>query len=168
MPIEDENTVNEFEDREDEVLAIYLESAARRASITIESYIETRLLQGADAVLIEQELLADLNTGGRIFGEFRNSIKATAHGNMRRVSDIGNYTENGIEIDYTWVTVQDSRVCPDCRPRHGIEKKFAAWEVEGTPRSGWSICRQHCRCFLASSEGPAMPAEPVIRKRRKK
>lgn len=168
MPIEDEDTINEFEDRENEVLEIHLVSAAQRTAVTIEEYIETRLLQGASRDLVMQELLADLNAGGRIFGEFRNTIKATAHGNMRRVADIGNYTENGLEVDYTWVTVEDQRVCPDCRPRHGKEKTMGVWEAIGTPRSGWSICRQHCRCFLVTSDGPAMPAEPVKRKRKRK
>lgn len=165
----DPNIYEELEDRENEAMQIQLSAAVQRTAITINEYVAMRELTGATRLEIERELLDDLNNGGRIFGEFRNAIKATAHGNIRRVSDIGNYTENGIEIEYVWVTVEDSRVCDDCSPRHMQTEKWSEWEVLGMPRTGWSVCRSNCRCFLAATDAPAeLPRTPVKRQRKRK
>ena len=165
----DEEIIDELELREQASMTILLSAAAERTAITINEYIQLRLTQGASAKFIEAELIKDLNEGGRVFGQFRNAVKATARGNLRRVADIGNFTENGIEIDYTWITVQDNKVCPDCGPLHGDTRKWDEWEgsIFGLPRSGGTVCRDNCRCILALSDAPAFPAEPVIRKKRK-
>lgn len=165
----DEDVFKELEERESEAMLIQLTAAVQRTAITLQEYISMRALSGVDLSIIENELLNDLNNNGRIFGEFRSAIKATAHGNLRRVSDIGNYSENGIEVEYIWITVQDSNVCPECSPRHGQEEKWKVWEVLGLPATGWSVCRSNCRCYLALPEGVALaPEKPVIRARRKK
>ncbi len=162
----DEKLFNDLEERELKVLEIALFTAAEVTSLRLEEYIQTRLLQGATASVLEKELLTDLKEGGRLFGEFRNAVKATAHGNMRKIADIGTYAYEGISGQMLrWVTVQDNKVCPDCLPRHGNEKTLELWEVEGLPRSGWSVCRNHCRCVLVNTQGQDLPV--VIRKRRK-
>lgn len=165
----DEEIIKELDAREEALMTIALTASVEKSAITIQAYIESRILQGIEAATLEAELLRDLNEGGRIFGEFRNAIKATARGNLRRTADIGNYSETGVEIDYTWVTVQDSNVCPDCMPLHGVSRKWDKWEEgsSGLPRSGGTVCRSNCRCFLAMSNAPAMPEKPVIRRKRK-
>ena len=165
----EENVLRELEDREDAAMQIQLTAAVQRSAVTIQEYISMRQLSETSDSIILAELLDDLNNNGRIFGEFRNAVTATAQGNLRRVSDIGQFTENGVEIEYVWITVQDDKVCPDCAPRHRRKEKWVKWEVLGLPATGWSVCRSHCRCTLAPTGTPAqVPETPIKRARRKR
>ncbi len=165
----DKEILDELEQIENETLQIQLIASAERAAITIDEYVDLRLLGGATREMIKAELLEDLRTGGRIFGELKNSLKATAHGNTRRVSDIGTYSEKGVAIKYTWVTVEDPKRCPDCKSQHLRSLTWKQWEAEGRfPRNGWSICRRNCRCFLMASDAPGFPETPIFRERRRK
>lgn len=159
----DENILNIMGNKENEMLLIRLLTSVSITSVRLDEYVKISLLQGRTEQEIEAELTKDLEEGGRIFGEFRNSIKATAHGNIRRVSDIGQFAFEGIEKMMRWITVQDQRVCDDCMPRHNKSKTMEAWEVLGLPRTGWSVCRDNCRCVLADSELEL----PVIKRERK-
>lgn len=40
------------------------------------------------------------------------------------------------------------KTCPDCLSRHGQIDTAANWRRRGMPRSGWSVCRERCRCQL--------------------
>lgn len=53
-----------------------------------------------------------------------------------------------------WVGEDDERTCPDCLPRINSEevKTLKEWESIGTPRSGWSVCGEHCRCDLVEPD----------------
>lgn len=159
----DENILDILGDKESNMLVIRLLTNINITSVRLDEYIKISLLQGRTAEEIERELLNDLENGGRIFGEFRNSIRATAHGNIRRISDVGQYAFEGVTKDMRWVTVEDKRVCPDCMPRHNKVKTFEAWEVLGFPRTGWSVCRDNCRCVLVDSDLDL----PVIKRERK-
>jgi hypothetical protein len=149
--------------RESEMLMIRLMANVSITSVRLDEYIRISLLQGRTAEEIEKALLEDLNNGGRIFGEFRNSIKATAHGNIRRISDVGQYAFQGMEKAMRWITVQDQKVCPDCMPRHNQSATMEAWEFMGLPRTGWSVCRDNCRCVLVDSQLDL----PVIERKRR-
>ncbi len=146
------------------VLDIQLVASAERSAITIQEYISTRTLQGASIDLVSQELLDDLKNNGRLFGEYTRAIKATAHGNIKRVADVGLYSETGLDENYRWITVQDSKVCPDCGPRHADVMSWEEWSAVGLPRSGWSVCRSNCRCELVKTEADV----PVITRRKRK
>lgn len=68
----------------------------------------------------------------------------------------------------TWITVQDGKECPDCRPRHNLTMTRAEWAEIGRPRWGMTICGPHCRCRLipaaaAIKDGGVHPelVEPV-------
>ena len=49
---------------------------------------------------------------------------------------------------WVWLTVHDSRVCPDCGKRHNVKRTLAEWVALGEPRSGWSVCGDRCRCVI--------------------
>lgn len=49
---------------------------------------------------------------------------------------------------WTWITAGDSRVCPDCAPRHGVNMALDNWDSVGRPGDGLTICADFCRCLL--------------------
>lgn len=132
-------------------LSIFLRSKALRTAITLDEFIHTSLQQGATRESIRDYLLKDLNEGGRIFGEFRNSIKATANGYMANLRDSAQYSEDISISKYRWVAVL-SNTCPDCLERHGEIKTMEQWEEEGLPRAGFTVCKQNCQCVLIDAD----------------
>ena len=85
----------------------------------------------------------DFNQRGRIFGEFRNSIKRGIIGGInqafRRTGEMGQKLR--------WITVSKN-VCPDCESRAGQLDTWEGWESRGMPSSGWSVCKEYCYCQL--------------------
>jgi len=148
--------------REFETLAIILESVGARTAITLKEYIETRLLQGATEKAIFEELSTDLLSGGRIFGEFRNSIKATMTGTIQKFRDVGEFGSLDLreKKKFRWAAVLVN-TCPDCFKRHGEVKTWDAWEAEGLPRSGHTVCKSYCQCMLIPEEYTVL--EPIKR-----
>lgn len=151
---------NEFVAREISTMSIFLSAKATRTAVTIDEYIQTRLLQGADPQILEQELLKDLEEGGRIFGEFRNAVKATVSGVSGRARDNALFSEIGVEDKYRWVAVLIN-TCPDCLERHGRELTYREWESEGLPRTGATVCRENCKCMLLPADTAVI--EPIQR-----
>jgi len=151
--------------REIETMEIQLLAGARRTIVTLEEYISVRLLQGASKKAIYDALIQDLNTGGRIFGEFRNSIRATSNAVISRSRDTAVIEETGMEERLRWVAVLDERTCPDCNENHGKEKTWGEWERDGLPRTGATVCRNFCRCILAPVTTPK--TNPIRRSRKR-
>ena len=150
-------------DRELRTMEILLTTKINRTAITLEGYIALRQAQGASLATIKSGLLADLETGGRMFGEFRNSMRATYAGSTSRFSDIGITSETGIEKSFRWVAVLEN-TCPDCLDRHGQIMSWEDWEQIGLPKTGATICMEHCKCVLITAEASEM--EPVYRSKR--
>jgi hypothetical protein len=149
-----ENTQDLFI-REMQTMEILLTTKIKRTALTVEEYIQTRLLQGVDPEVLKADLFKDLDEGGRIFGELRNAIKATCIGNSTRLRDVAQFAENGLDLKYQWVAVLVN-TCPDCMDRHGQVKTWEDWEAEGMPRTGMTVCKENCKCMLV----PAMKVEP--------
>lgn len=160
----DERLFDSQINREAEAIAIFLEAKASRTSITIREFIQARLALGGDINDIKDQLLDDLENNGRIFSDFRRSIKATARGSINRVRDAGYYTEFGVETRYRWSAIM-VKTCPDCMDRHGQVKLWEEWEAEGLPRSGVTVCRENCHCVLVPSNFSRL--EPIKREPRK-
>jgi len=150
--------------REIKSLEILLWGGAMRSAITLEEYIGLRVAQGVGKEIIKAELLLDLETGGRIFGEFRRSVQATANGSIHRFRDAGMTSEIGLDTNYKWVAVLVN-TCPDCMDRHGREQSWEEWENEGMPRTGHTVCRQNCKCMLIPED--ATNTEVIKRDKRK-
>ncbi len=147
-------------DREMNTLDILLLAKVQRSAITLEEYIQFRQVQGATLGIIREELLADLNEGGRIFGEFRNALRPTFAGSVSRFRDIGVLAEMGISGQYRWCAVLVN-TCPDCLDRHGRTQTMAEWEEEGLPRAGATVCKENCKCVLLPAEVAKL--EPIFR-----
>lgn len=159
----DEEILGALANRELDVMSIQLLAKASRTAITLEEFVQVRLLQGSSAAAIRSDLLSDLLIGGRIFGEFRTAVKATASGGINRIRDVGQFSENGVTGKFRWAAVLVN-TCPDCMERHGSNKKWEEWEADGLPRSGQTVCKERCRCMLVPSEFTEL--EPIKRKPR--
>ena len=98
---------------------------------------------GVSQQSIIRVLDTDFNQRGRIFGEFRNSIKRGIIGGInqafRRAGEMGKKLR--------WITVSKN-VCPDCESRAGQLDTWEGWEARGMPSSGWSVCKEYCYCQL--------------------
>lgn len=161
--MERDDILNALVTRELQTLEIYLTAKASRTAISLEEYINTRLLQGASEQSIERDLIDDLENGGRIFSEFRNAIRATTNGSIHRSRDTAMFSDEGKTIaqeQYRWTAVLIN-TCPDCLDRHGRAQTLAEWEAEGLPRSGVTVCKENCKCVLLPARTVAL--EPIQR-----
>lgn len=147
----DNDLFDELITKELTVMEIHLEAKAGRTAISIEEYFKSRIAQGVSPETIGKELIDDLENGGKFFNEFRNAIKATAHGNMMRINDAAIAGENGMDVKYRWIAVFRN-TCPDCINRHGEIKTWDSWEAEGLPRSGNTVCGDNCQCMLLPAD----------------
>lgn len=153
-------------DREMETMQIVLWGRTMRSAVTIEEYVQVAVSQGMSKKAIRDYLLKDLEEGGRIFGEFRNAIKATGNGSLNRFRDVAQYSDMDIgEKKYRWVAVLVN-TCPDCEDRHAKVRSWDEWEALGLPRSGNTVCKQHCRCVLLPEE--SVEVDVIKRGKRKK
>ena len=119
---------------------------------------EIALLRNAgvtDATILDI-LGNDLATNGRIFGEFRNTIKRGVISAIMQASRIGQDRVYGDSVMMRWVSVGTPRICPDCEIRIGDIKSWAEWESLGLPASGFSVCKEFCYCQLIP-EDVSMP-----------
>ena len=120
---------------------------------------EVALLRNAgvtDAAIIDI-LGNDLAANGRIFGEFRNTIKRGIVSAIMQASRLGADRVYGDSMMFRWVSVGTPKICVDCTPRIGQVKSWAEWEALGFPASGFSVCKEFCYCQLVPEEVP-MPA----------
>ena len=156
MPDEIENTENLKE--EDENILLW---ATLGISFGIDVFItklerEIALLRnaGVSEAAIVDILGNDLATGGRIFGEFRNTIKRGIVSATMHASRVGQDRVYGDSVDMQWVSVGSPRICVDCEPRIGEVRTWDEWEVAGLPASGFSVCKEFCYCQLIPSSIP--------------
>lgn len=146
-------------------MRIFLHTKAVRTAASIEEFIETARLQGATKAQIKKLLLKDLEEGGRYFGEFRRAIQATSNGIINRLRDTAQFSEDYQVEKYRWVAVLVN-TCPDCIERHGRVKTMEEWEEEGLPRTGFTVCKENCKCLLINADSAVL--EPVKRGQRSK
>lgn len=165
----DQRIFDELYNRELDTMALILATKATRTAVTLSEYIQLRLMQGTDAAILRDELLSDLNEGGRIFGEFRRAIKSTARGSVNRIRDDAYFSEFGTTTMYRWsaVLVNTCSVpgtLKGCLERHGLVKTWEEWEEIGLPRSGGTVCQENCHCVLVPDKFAEY--EPIKRAKR--
>ena len=163
MPDEIENTENLKE--EDENILLW---ATLGISFGIDVFItklerEIALLRnaGVTEAAIVDILGNDLATNGRIFGEFRNTIKRGIVSATMHASRIGQDRVYGDSVEMQWVSVGSPRICVDCEERIGEVRTWDEWESIGLPASGFSVCKEFCYCQLIPSD-IKMPASLSI------
>ena len=150
----EENTENLEE--EDENILLW---ATLGVSYGIDIFItrlerEIALLRNAgitDAAILDI-LGNDLATNGRIFGEFRNTIKRGIVSATMQASRVGQDRIYGDSVAMRWVSVGIPKICPDCEMRIGEIRSWDEWEASGLPASGFSVCKEFCYCQLVPEE----------------
>ena len=99
----------------------------------------------------------DFAANGRIFGEFRNTIKRGIISATMHASRVGQDRVYGDSVDMQWVSVGSPKICPDCEDRIGNIQSWDEWESLGLPASGFSVCKEFCYCQLIPASIP-MPS----------
>ena len=94
----------------------------------------------------------DLATGGRIFGEFRNTIKRGIVSATMHASRVGADRVYGDSVEMQWVSGGSPKICPDCEDRISQIRSWDEWESVGLPASGFSVCKEFCYCQIIPSE----------------
>jgi len=151
-------------------LSNQLSKGATKTALTMNELITTMKSAGMSNVAIRQTLLNDLNTGGQLFGAFRNNLKNTIKNGIEISSnDSANkeFTNAGIQ-EFRWVSIGDNSVCPDCAGRSGEIGTLEYHETLGLPASGFSVCQGNCRCKLVPIDYKGEDLDkPLIRKPKK-
>ena len=91
-------------------------------------------------------LSQDLGSNGRIFGEFRSSIKRGIVGGIMQASRRELYL--GGDVKYKWIVAQGVENCSDCLGRAGEIDTWDSWMSRGMPGTGWSVWRASCYCQI--------------------
>ena len=109
---------------------------------------------GVTDIAILDILGNDLATNGRIFGEFRNTIKRGIVSATMQASRVGADRVYGDSMMFRWISVGTPKICPDCEIRIGEIRSWDEWESLGFPASGFSVCKEFCYCQLVPEEVP--------------
>ncbi len=148
LKMPDDDILEESVNRTLQSMTILFTAKALRTAITLDEFIQNSIVNGATLSEIETLLLNDLRNNGRIFGEFTRAIKATSNGIINNFRDDGMLAEFGLDDQFRWVAVLVN-TCPDCLSRHNdVSKTWEEWEAKGLPRTGFTVCKQHCKCML--------------------
>ena len=150
-------------------LSSQISNAAAQTTLSLEEAITNMKVSGMADSAIRQSLLSDLNSGGPIFGSFRNKVKNTVKNGVEfssNQSSKGVFVKAGVER-FQWVTVGDGKVCPDCDERHGETGTMEFFELLGLPGSGFSVCGPNCRCKVipANYKGENLD-KPLVKEKR--
>ena len=149
----DEERINQEElEEEDQAIFAY---AAFGISFAIDGFAheirsEIRKLRAAGITdgEIGRILASDLESGGRIFGSFRNSIKRGVVSGVMQAHRVGQDRIYGDSLKMKWVSVGSPNICDDCQERIGRIEEWDIWESLGLPASGFSVCKESCYCQL--------------------
>ena len=113
------------------------------------SKINSMRLSGMANAEVRKILVADLITGGRIFGQLRNGVKRISKNAIEEAGNIASikkFRQKDYK-EYKWITV-GRNICPDCKPRHGLTGDISYFSNIGLPKSEFSVCGTNCNCQL--------------------
>ena len=131
-----------------------LTATAAQTTLSIQELVTTMKAQGMADHAIRQTLLNDLNSGGQLFGSFKNKLKNTVKNGVElNAKDAVNnkYKDAGVK-NFQWISVGDKSVCVDCEGRHREIGTLEFFETIGLPASGFSVCQSNCRCQLVPED----------------
>ena len=131
-----------------------LSATAAQTTLSIQELVSTMRSQGMADQAIRQTLLNDLNSGGQLFGSFRNKLKNTVKNGVElNAKDAVNteYKDAGVQ-NFQWISVGDNKVCIDCEERHRETGTLEFFETIGLPASGFSVCQTNCRCQIVPED----------------
>jgi len=101
-------------------MANMISTSASQTTLSLQEMITTMKASGMADSAIKQTLMNDLNSGGPLFGAFKNKIKNTVKNGVELSSNgsaNGQFVKAGVER-FQWVSVGGDKVCPDCAGRH--------------------------------------------------
>ena len=131
-----------------------LSATAAQTTLSIQELVTTMKAQGMADDAIRQTLLNDLNSGGQLFGSFRNKLKNTVRNGVQLSSNNKvneKYKKEKIER-VRWVAVSKGKACVDCIERDGKIYTLKELEVIGLPGSGFSVCQGNCKCEYVAED----------------
>ena len=131
-----------------------LTATAAQTTLSIQELVTTMKAQGMADDAIRQTLLNDLNSGGQLFGSFRNKLKNTVRNGVQLSSNNKvneKYKKEKIER-VRWVAVSKGKACVDCIERDGQIYTLEELEVIGLPGSGFSVCQGNCKCEYVAED----------------
>ncbi len=120
-------------------------------SVLLQKEITSMRLRKMSEEAIFQTLLADAETGGRLFGGLANGIKTNLYTTISDAAKAGGeqyYLEQGIDTRLRQWLVVSKNPCDDCLGRAGRIETLDYWETIGLPRSGFSVCKGKCQCEI--------------------
>ena len=116
----------------------------------------------SDSAIIES-LRSDLQSNGRIFGEYGNSIRRGIVSGIMQGSRLGQDRVYGNQL-MQWISVGTPRICSDCESRVGEISTYQDWIAAGLPATGWSLCREFCYCQLVPEDVEIEPRVQIQRR----
>ena len=128
------------------------------------SRINSMRLSGMAAAEVRKVLIADLISGGRIFGQLRNGVKRISKNAIEEAGNVAAqkaFEAKGLK-QYKWITV-GKNICPDCKPRHGETGELEYFKTIGMPKSEFSVCGTNCNCMLVPIEYEGEDLEAPIK-----
>ena len=117
----------------------------------VEQQINVFRQAGMSDTGIIESLRTDLQSNGRIFGEFGNSIRRGVVSGIMQGSRLGQDRVYGNQL-MQWISVGTPRICDDCESRVGQINTYQDWIAAGLPATGWSLCREFCYCQLVPDD----------------
>ena len=146
-----------------------LSATAAQTTLSIQELVSTMRSQGMADQAIRQTLLNDLNSGGQLFGSFRNKLKNTVKNGVElNAKDAVNteYKDAGVQ-NFQWISVGDNKVCIDCEERHRETGTLEFFETIGLPASGFSVCQTNCRCQIVPQDYKGENLDkPLVKKKK--
>jgi hypothetical protein len=126
-------------------------SRANMSQMLIDNFITTMretigdeeiysMIESGESQVVANEVKSARNTLDRV-GEQTRTVAAQT-GAIEKIS------EEDDNDEYEWVLGKNHRHCPDCEARAGRTETLEDWELIGTPKSGFSVCQDFCRCQL--------------------
>lgn len=143
------------------LLVEQMAAAGQAQALNLGSLIDNLLASGMSPAQAEAFLIADLESNGRIFGDFLKGIENQFDSGIKFVQDrvdFAAYDGQARSLGYDkaedmvmqWqAIIGDGRTCPDCIDRDAMAPMPREdWAAIGLPAQGGTICGPHCRCRL--------------------
>jgi len=131
------------------ILGTQLSNVAAQTTLDLQGLVTSMKASGMSNTAIKASLMSDLTGGGRLFGNYRNQVKNTVKSGIGMAGNNasqGVFKNKGVK-EFRWITVS-GKPCPDCEERHNETGTMEYFETIGLPKSGFSVCQQHCQCQL--------------------
>ncbi len=146
------------------------------ASLTVESVVVSELgfiqrrvasmvAQGRSEDAIISQLIADVDSGGRLFGGMVQKVEAQWAELDAAVQQRNLNARWGVQYNtlMEWIAITDNATCAECLVLHGQVKTYREWSEQGLPTQQPSSCNMgvvpHCRCTVI----PATVADKSVK-----